>query len=204
MVSDPTSWIVGLMRQNTDELGFIPERGVREQYVGNDRYVMQEDEKGKKVGYILHGAVKRAKVVGIAQACIELDKRLRGFGEAAVGEVVRRCESEGAAGVRLRCADKMEALGFWRHLGFEIVGVSGGGRRRGRLILEMVKDLSGGVLTGCTPPVYNMNGHGKSIEEIRDGFIHGESSSAAQLVGVHGAERDSDSVGGRIWGPGGI
>jgi GNAT superfamily N-acetyltransferase len=115
--------------------------GVRERYVAPGRYVLQCRENGLPVGYVLHGVVCSGRLVAISQACIERDRRLRGYGEEAVREVVRRAESGGATGVRLRCCDDMAAVEFWRNLGFRPVSVSFGGRGRGRMILEFVKIL---------------------------------------------------------------
>ncbi|GIW60753.1 MAG: hypothetical protein KatS3mg087_1819 [Patescibacteria group bacterium] len=135
---DITSWIAGLMAENTNELGFIPDTTIKNRYIAQNNYVLQEDERGKPVGYILHGPIKYGKPVVISQACIQYEKRLRGYGEKAFLELLNRARIVGASSIRLRCADDLPAVQFWQSLGFEIVDVEPGGKSRGRMIFKMV------------------------------------------------------------------
>lgn len=139
---DITSWITGLMRLNYEAVGFVTEPTVRNRYVALGRYVLQTDERGKAVGYLLHGPAKPGKPVTIIQHCIELDRRNLGYGQAAVQEVVRRAQSRNAAGIRLRVASDLEAVHFWQSCGFSIINTVPGGKTRNRMIIRMWLDLS--------------------------------------------------------------
>lgn len=139
---DITNWIVGLMRHNYEAVGFVTEPTVRDRYVALGRYVLQTDERGKAVGYLLHGPCKPGRTMTIIQHCIELDKRNRGYGQAAVQEVVRRAKLLNAAGIRLRVASDLEAVQFWQSCGFVPYDVVPGGKKRNRMIIKMCLDLS--------------------------------------------------------------
>lgn len=138
---DDLAYITGLMAQNTDEPGFIPAPTIENRYITKGRYAIQADLRGRKVGYILHGAPTAYGVLTIAQACIAMDKRNRGFGQEAVAVVIERAIQAGAKSIKLRCADDLESNLFWQALGFEATRQDMGGERRGRLINTYVLDL---------------------------------------------------------------
>lgn len=141
MAMHPTEFICGLMRQNTDELGFIPNTAIADRWVAQDLYVLQKNRFGKPVGYILHGKVNDDHTMYIHQACIELDKRNRGFGKAAVARVVKRAIQHKARTILLRCASDLDAVSFWQSCGFTPIAVTPGGARRQRTIIQYEMNL---------------------------------------------------------------
>ena len=114
------SWIAGLMRENYDAVGFIPEPTVDRQYVALGRYVLQEDEAGRLTGYLLHAAPAYGHPLSVAQHCIQYDRRRHGYGEAALRDLIARAEAIGASCVTARVATDLDALGFWLSQGFEV------------------------------------------------------------------------------------
>jgi len=136
-----TSWIAGLMRTNYPALGFIPDTTLAHRYIAKNRYILQVDERGRRVGYLLHGAIHYGQSVVISQAMIDYDKRLRGYGIAAVNELVRRAEIGGASSIKLRCAADLPAVHFWQSCGFDVMGVEPGGKSRNRQIVRFVRLL---------------------------------------------------------------
>ncbi len=147
-MNDLTTWITGLMRENYDAVGFIPKPAIKFQYIKNSRYVLQRDEKGKRIGYLLHGKIQPGCSVVISQHCIQYEKRLRGYGEKAFRTLLERAQRTGASSIRLRCADDLPALLFWQSAGFKIVNVISGGKRRKRMIVCMVYRLNLPLLSG--------------------------------------------------------
>jgi L-amino acid N-acyltransferase YncA len=136
------SWIAGLMAENCESVGFIPEPSVDSQYIANGRYVLQLDEAGRRVGYLLHGAPMYGRSLNIAQHCIQGDQRQHGYGEAALNEVIRRAEVAGARAITARCATTLDSLGFWQAMGFHLVDVVPVGKRRGRTIARLYLPLA--------------------------------------------------------------
>lgn len=112
-------FILGLMRANTDALGFIPAPTVETRYVAGGRYVVQTNERGQRTGYILHGKPTAGGVLTIAQAVVEYDWRGRGEGREAVQAVIERAQRANCRAITLRCADGLEANAVWQALGFE-------------------------------------------------------------------------------------
>jgi GNAT superfamily N-acetyltransferase len=139
---DNITWITGLMAENYEAVGFIPNTTIRERYLNRNRYIIQYDEKGKRVGYILYGSIAYGKSLVISQHCIQYEKRLKGYGEKAFQELVQRAQRLGASSIRLRCADDLPALQFWQSVGFQIIKVVPGGISRNRMIVEMVYPLN--------------------------------------------------------------
>lgn len=136
------NWIAGLMSENTDALGFIPLPTLQYGFVAKHRYILQADERGNSVGYLLHGPVHFGCPVYINQHCIQYEKRLRGYGERAFQELLNRAQQRQASVIRLRCADDLSALQFWQQMGFTILRVVPGGKRRNRMIVEMFFPLN--------------------------------------------------------------
>jgi GNAT superfamily N-acetyltransferase len=137
-----TSWITGLMAENYDAVGFIPKTTVETRYIRRGWYVLQTDERGRKVGYLLHGRIQQGNPVVVSQHCIQYEKRLKGYGEKAFQVLKERAERGGASSIKLRCADDLPALLFWQSVGFEIINVTPGGQKRKRMIMSMTYPLS--------------------------------------------------------------
>jgi hypothetical protein len=125
------------MGHNTDALGFIPKPTVQHRYIAHHRYVLQTDEHGHPVGYLLHGAIRRGAAVVISQHCIEVDARRKHYGIVAFQQFLSRCQRAGASSIHLRVADDLPAVEFWRSCGFQTKAIVPGGERRGRMIVEM-------------------------------------------------------------------
>jgi GNAT superfamily N-acetyltransferase len=136
------SWIAGLMRENREALGFLPFESLDGQYLTHGRYVLQHDEAGRRVGYLLHGAPRLGRTLAVAQHCIADERRRHGYGEAALGVLLERAERAGASAVTVRCAAELESLAFWQQQGFVVRDVVPGGERRGRLIVRLWRPLT--------------------------------------------------------------
>lgn len=134
---DAASWIAGLMRENYDAVGFIPEPTVARQYITQGRYVLQEDEAGKRVGYLLHSAPTYGRPLSIAQHCIQHDRRRHGYGEGALGELISRSRCVGASCITARVGTDLEALDFWMAQGFRLIEIAPGGQKRRRQIARL-------------------------------------------------------------------
>lgn len=139
---NPADFICGLMRRNTDALGFIPEPTIRHRFVKRGMYVIQKNRFGHWIGYIVHGPVHPDKTMHIHQACIELDRRNRGFGARAVATVIERACHAHAQTILLRCASDLEACSFWQSLGFIPTHLAPGGARRQRNLIHFKLDLT--------------------------------------------------------------
>lgn len=135
------SWIVGLMKTAREEVGFIPEPTVQRQYTDKGRYIMQTNERGVNVGYLLHGAPHPGGILVVSQHLIETDKRMRGYGELAFDELVRRAKYANCRAIKLRCAEELSANEFWLHMGFRITRIDNPQNTRHRAINTMLLDL---------------------------------------------------------------
>lgn len=145
-VSRDASWIGGLMKEMTNAVqpgcfSIIPFQSIEFQYVKNQRYVIQNDEKGKRVGYILHGAIQRGKPLVITQHAIQYEKWLHGYGEKAFNVVLTSAKIGGSSSIWLRCAEDLPAIKFWEMMGFQIHRIEAGGKKRDRTIFVMVRPL---------------------------------------------------------------
>lgn len=156
-----SSWISGLMRTDYPALGFIPDTTIEQRYIAKNRYILQLDERGQKVGYLLHGAIHCGYPVVISQAMIDYDRRLLGYGEAAVNELVRRAEISGASAIKLRCAADLSAVHFWQSCGFSIVGIEPGGESRKRQIIQFIRLFRLPLL----PPNFGVEPTGQTLND---------------------------------------
>jgi GNAT superfamily N-acetyltransferase len=139
---DPTtSWIAGLMRHNYEAVGFIPAPTVATQYVQQGRYVLQTDERGRRVGYLLHGKPTPGGILTVAQHCIDLDWRLRGYGEAAFDQVVARARAANCRGLKVRCAATLPSTEFWQAMGLALAKVTHPTNYRQRAVNVYLLDL---------------------------------------------------------------
>ncbi len=136
------NWIAGLMRENYEAVGFIPEPTVQQRYIYHGNYVFQTDEAGKRIGYILHGPIRYGQPVTISQHVIQYEKRSHGYGLIAFDTLRRRAIQNGASSIRLRVADDLPAVLFWQACGFSCHRVLPGGQARQRLIIEMFLPLA--------------------------------------------------------------
>ena len=137
MRGDPVAYIVGLMRENYEAVGFLPEPTIRARYVQREHYILQYDERGRVVGYLLHGPLIPGHVAVVTQHVIALDQRLHGYGAHAVQTLLARCRQVGVDTVRLHCAEDLPSCHFWQHQGFRIYRHLSGGTARQRSILAL-------------------------------------------------------------------
>lgn len=141
---DPADFICGLMRRNTDAVGFITRPTIEKRFVPKGHYVIQRNRHGQPIGYLLHGPVHPDGTLHVHQACIELDRRNRGFGHQAVRTLIERAIRHHARTILLRCAADLEATTFWTACGFLPFALSPGGKRRQRTILHFSLELQEG------------------------------------------------------------
>jgi hypothetical protein len=137
---EETSWIAGLMKENYDAVGFLPYEAVQE-YIDLGRYIIQTDERGNKVGYLLHGKPTPGGILTVAQHCIETDKRLRGHGQDAFEELLNRARQANARAIKVRCASDLPSNEFWKSMGLEVVNIKHPNNARKRDINVMLLDL---------------------------------------------------------------
>lgn len=139
---DTAQWIAGLMAENYEAISFIPDTTLRDRYITKHRYVLQLSERGQPVGYLLHGALNYGQPVFVSQACIQYEKRLRGYGEKSFIELLNRASFTGASSIHLTIADDLPAVQFWQSMGFRAVRVFYDGNRRQRMKIKMVYPLA--------------------------------------------------------------
>lgn len=125
------------MRENYEAVGFIPQTTVANRYVAENQYILQNDERGRAVGYLLYGKLAYAKPVVVSQHCIQYEKRMRGYGQLAFREFLRRCEIAQVSSIHLRVAQDLPAVEFWQSCGFVPAHVVPGGESRNRSIVVM-------------------------------------------------------------------
>lgn len=139
-VSCDLEFVIGLMKQNTDALGFIPETTVDQRYIRQGRFIIQK-RNGNPVGYVLHGKPTAGGVLSIAQAVIDYDFRQRGHGMDAISTLIDRAKAVNCRAIKLRCADDLQANSFWQQIGFELCRVDSPSNRRRRRINTYMMDL---------------------------------------------------------------
>lgn len=128
-------FICGLMRQNTDALGFIPRPTIEQRFIPRGHYILQRDRLRKRIGYLIHGPVHPDGTLYVHQTCIELDRRNRHFATDAIQTLLATATRHGARLIRLRCAADLPAIHFWTALQFSQGETSNGGTRRKRSII---------------------------------------------------------------------
>lgn len=120
LASDVVDRICQLMKKDYHALGFLPRQAI-ENHWDRGEIILQRDGRGI-YGYLCHGVIKPGKLVTVKQAFIDTDVRRIGFGQAAFMELIYKVLQKGARGIRLRCADDLEANWFWSSVGCRKVG----------------------------------------------------------------------------------
>lgn len=131
---DDAAFIIGLMKTETDALGFIPSTAIRERWIKLGRFIIATDRQGHRVGYLLHGPLKPGKPCHVNQVVLEYDRRRRRHATAAVDQLLGRANKANCSQILLRCAADLDACEFWRSLNFDTVSLSRGGFRRRRTV----------------------------------------------------------------------
>lgn len=134
------SWITGLMKHNYQAVGFIPFEGVK-RYLDSGRYILQTDDRGNKVGYILHSVPTSGGVMSVAQHLIESDKRLHGYGRTAYEELLDRARLANCRAIKVRCAIDLPSNSFWTEMGLRLIDVKQPATPRSRAINVLWFDL---------------------------------------------------------------
>lgn len=133
-------FILGLMRQNYDAVGFIPSGGVQE-YLNDGDYIIQYDYRGQPIGYLLHGPLIPGSVLRVSQHCIDYDSRLNGYGTRTFNTLIERARQANMRAIKVRCADDLPSVEFWQAMGLEITRVLSVENKRKRNINVMLLDL---------------------------------------------------------------
>ena len=136
------SYIIGLMKTETDALGFIPAPAIHSRWIPKGRYIIQRDRRGRRRGYLLHGPATPGRELFVNQVCIEYDHRLKGHAFFAVRELFNRAHDAGCTAINLRCATDLSANWFWLSIGFTLIELIPGGNRRRRQISVYRMDLN--------------------------------------------------------------
>ena len=122
------TYILGLAKKHTDEIGFLPRPTVERYWASNQ--VLIESENAEPCGFLIFGrGWPRLKIY---QACIQYDAQRRAHGLALVGRVIALASERACDAVSLWCADDLPANEFWQAAGFQLLRSKPGGHRRGR------------------------------------------------------------------------
>ena len=151
-------FIIGLMKTETDALGFIPAPAIRSRWIPKGRYIIQRDRRGRRRGYLLHGPARPGRELFVNQVCIEYDHRLRGHAGLVVRELLNRAHDAGCAAINLRCAADLFANYFWMACGFTLINIEPGGKRRDREICVYRMSLLKISDRQPTPHLYRITG----------------------------------------------
>jgi hypothetical protein len=138
---DDLAFICGLMRENYEAVGFLPNTVIRQRYISLGRYVLQTDERGRKIGYLLHGKPTPGGLLTVAQHAIDYDRRLNGHGQAAFETLLDRAKHANCRAIRVRCAADLPANSFWQSMGLDLVGIQHVANKRKRAINILWLDL---------------------------------------------------------------
>ncbi|MBE0448167.1 MAG: GNAT family N-acetyltransferase [Actinobacteria bacterium] len=114
---DDIEFVRRLMRENYKAVGLIPLGAIVKAY--NRSRVFIHVVNGERVGYLLSGPIRRGQDVTIWQICIDKNKRGMGYGKNLFKRFYDFALNAGASGIRLRCADDIQANLFWESLGFK-------------------------------------------------------------------------------------
>ena len=113
------SFIQSLADKNENAVGFIPYSGIA-QYIADGDYILQRDNRGRRVGYVLHGKPQPGGILTVAQLVIEFDYRQRGHAMDTMRELIARANAVNMREIKLTCADDLLAAHeLWRAVGFE-------------------------------------------------------------------------------------
>jgi N-acetylglutamate synthase-like GNAT family acetyltransferase len=149
---DDVSYIVGLHRKETDQLGFIPQSCYEREIGGvTNGTILIYEENGDSVGFI-YATHNRHGITKIHQIAMQEDARRMQRASDLVSAVERDVDWL----VSLRCAADLDATDFWEAVGFQSMGQvgikenawrrhtkAGLPTRRGRKMLSFQKIVGG-------------------------------------------------------------
>lgn len=139
-MTDDVAFIVGLMRDNYEAVGFLPETAIIERYASMQA-IIQTDMRGNRVGYLLHGKPTPGGLLTVAQHVIEFDVRQLGHGHDAVATLIDRANQANCRAIVLRCAEELPSNLFWQSCGFIKTSVQYPHNKRKRAINVYTLDL---------------------------------------------------------------
>lgn len=135
--SSHRTYVDSLMRKNSEALGFLPLSALDKYAAAGNVWLQYEND--EPCGYLVFGY--GYPVCKVVQCCIQADARRRDGASRLIEALVSRCNAAGYSAISLRCADDLEANGFWQAMGFVFTGQELGGQRRGRRINRWVLPL---------------------------------------------------------------
>lgn len=124
-----------LRNAHTNQLGFIPQQGIRRHARHGRLIVATEDYDSENlIGFCLCGGSRGELIVH--QLCVRPDWRLRGVGRMLLEHALLRGASNGDWRATAKVRAALPAVGFWRAMAWRETGrVPAGARRGGELIV---------------------------------------------------------------------
>jgi hypothetical protein len=128
------TFIRDTMKTETSALGFIPDSTLYLRIVQPGLYLIQRDDRHRRIGYLLHGPLHAGKPLYVYQVLIQTDKRRIKHATHLLQQLRSRATLAECPEIRLRCATHLEANAFWRASGFRLDAITPGGLKRHRQI----------------------------------------------------------------------
>jgi GNAT superfamily N-acetyltransferase len=140
LLSDLT-FIDGLRRSNSEAVGFVPLSGYRDELEGrrNGRILIVEDN-AEQVGFAY--TTFGAGLLRMAQVVVREDARRRERATALVDAAIDVGLRRGAREIACRVAADLDAMDFWKAVGFTFLRRTQGGNRRGRELAVFRRPIS--------------------------------------------------------------
>lgn len=138
---DDADFIIGLMKTESDALGFIPNTAIRQRWIRQGNYLIQRSRHGPRRGYLLHGPTRRGRMLFVHQVCIDYDWRRRAHATELVRQLINRARRAGCTRIHLRCAADLEANDFWHAMGFQLTAINRPPNRRRRDVFTYLYNL---------------------------------------------------------------
>lgn len=113
---DTLAFIEAMRKATSNENGFIPLVRLAE-YVNNNQVVIAQS-RGKPIGCILHGVVRRSGLMHVTMTAVDFDWRNKGHATDAMRKVIARAEQAGAYELVARVASTIPAVQFFEACGF--------------------------------------------------------------------------------------
>jgi len=130
------AFILGLMKEESHNLGFIPSTAIRDRFLAPGNVLWIPDDSGARRGYLLFATPGRRPWLSINQTAVDYDHRRRHHAALAVQKLIEMAIAHDCQGIRLHCGLDMQATEFWKYLGFSLVETLHGGKTTRRIIGE--------------------------------------------------------------------
>lgn len=135
-------WIIAISKTETNTIGFIPRSGIKRHY--DDGNVLVAFEDASPVGFLIHGPLTGREYVVINQLLVIKAKRRQGIGKRLVDDLQFLAYVGRSQTLRLSVGMDLQAVHFWKAIGFHETRVREGGARRRRLLVDMINEKSPG------------------------------------------------------------